>query len=136
MSSDTIKTAQATPILAMKDVSQFLWETRDILRKQTRAKENKNAAEIVYLIEKILCEASCCIVSWLHVSNFYRRAFCVLEQAIPLLENGEQREAKDRMNQLRTAEHAIKQYVMDEINDIKERINQLPKLSDYGYNVI
>jgi len=54
MSSDALKNAQATPktlILAMKDVSQFLCETRDILRKQ--AKTNENAAEIVYLIEKV-----------------------------------------------------------------------------------
>jgi len=40
MSSDALKNAQAmpqTPILAMKDVSQFLCETRDIFRKQARA---------------------------------------------------------------------------------------------------
>jgi len=57
----------------------------------------------------------------------------VLERAIPLLGNDEQQEAKNRMNYLRTAEQAIKQYVMSEI---RESIDPLPKLSDYGFNVI
>jgi hypothetical protein len=92
-------------------VSTVLLETRNTLHKKSSA--NPRAIQIVYLMDTLIGELRCCIDTWTDVSNLYSQATCLLEKALPFLENGDSHETLARINILKEAFTAAEPFVLD-----------------------